>query len=206
MKIEILREILLNSFLLLVWLGSIASILLGLAMLVVPDAAARGNRWLSRWVDTYRFGVALDRPHTTERFLYRHHRVVGAAIAVGAIYVLNFFLFSNKARKMAESVSSDRFGVIDGVISVFVVGNVLAAAIGVVMALKPSLLRELEQSANRWVSTDSLQNFFNKTNHVLDDILLQYGKFSAVFFIAAGGFIFFRIGELLLNGTWRSLI
>lgn len=206
MKLQILREVLLHSFLVLLVIGSAVSVFVGAFLLLSPDRARRLNQAMSRWVDTHRFGDALDKPRRVEKFIYRHHRVVGALITVGALYVLNFFLLTPNARNIAAMLNVNRLGLMDSLVSMFVIGSVLATAIGLMMMLKPSILRELEQMANRWISTDIVTRFFNAKHQGADGFILRYGKFFAPLFIVGGGYTFVRIGTLLLNGTWRSIL
>ena len=205
-KLHILREVLLHSFLVLLVIGSVISVFVGTFLLLSPGRIRSLNLAMSRWVETHRFGDALDKPHRIEKFLYRHHRIVGMLITVGALYVLNFFLLTPDARNIAARLSVNKMGLMDALVSMFVIGSVLAAAIGLMMMLKPSILRELEQAANRWVSTDIITSFFNAKHQGADGFVLRYGKFFAPLFILGGGYILIRIGILLLNGTWRWIL
>src|SRR5690349_8104302 len=60
----------------------------GLLLVVRPPILFAFNSRLSRWIDTRAQFQALDQPLALERWFYRHHRMVGGAITLGAVLVL----------------------------------------------------------------------------------------------------------------------
>lgn len=138
-------------------LGLLLAFFVGVMLLARPQALFALNARLSRWVDTRSTFHVLDQPRHLERFFYRHHRVLGAAIVLGASYVLWRWAFHYE-RAEAVALLSRRWlaaGMdwLPAALEVVLVG--LHAAILVVGALiffRPSLLKGVEQAANRWQS------------------------------------------------------
>ncbi len=94
----------------------------------------------------------LDRPWRTERFIYRHHRAFGGGIAVGAVILLavlaryhgiSFEPWSWPSSGAAQLMLLVRFTTWSFAC--------LALPIGIIIAIRPSVLRGIEVKANRWV-------------------------------------------------------
>jgi hypothetical protein len=149
----------------LLWLaqGLLVALTAGLALALVvsvlllarPGVLFALNARMSRWIDTRRQFDALETPHQLERFFYRHHRAVGAAIIGGTGYVLWQWAFAYE--REAFLLLLDRrwvTGHLDWVpvaLETALVGlHGAILLIGVVILLRPSLLKGLERAANRW--------------------------------------------------------
>lgn len=152
----------------LLWLveGLLAALVLGLALslavsallLAAPARLLELNRRASRWIDTRRHLEVLERPLMLERLFYRHHRVLGAGIALGAAYVL--WRWAGAYDRDAVVALLDRrwraagLDWIVGAAEALVVGlHVLILGVGLVIAVRPSLLKNVERAANRWHPT-----------------------------------------------------
>lgn len=136
-------------------LGLALALLVGVLLLAHPRALFALNARLSRWVDTRALFGALDQPHSVERFFYRHHRIVGALIALGAAYVLWRWVFAYD-RSDLQALLGQRW-VTQGLdwIPVALEAALVALhgailAIGLVIFFRPSLLKGLERTANQW--------------------------------------------------------
>lgn len=136
-------------------LGLALAFVVGLLLLARPQALFTLNARLSRWVDTRALFGVLDRPRHAERFFYRHHRTVGALIALGATYVLWRWAFAYD-RSDLQALFGQRW-VTQGLDwlpaaleTALVALHAAILAIGLVIMFRPSLLKGLERTANRW--------------------------------------------------------
>ncbi len=143
--------------------GLLAVLVLGLALagvvgvmlLARPQVLFALNARLSRWVDTGSTFKVLDQPHNLERFFYRHHRVLGAMIATGAGYVLWSWAFAYD-RADVIAILGRRWVTagldwVPAAVEVAVVGlHGAILAVGLLVFFRPSLLKGLERTANRW--------------------------------------------------------
>jgi hypothetical protein len=205
MKLEILRQIVLHSFLILVVIGACMSAAIGLGLLFAPQRFARINAFWSRWIDTRKFESAMDRPRWTERFFYRHHRLVGIVMSIASWFVLYHFLLTPNIRHRVAMVTTDVAGLLDAGVSIVVIGGVWGATIGLILVFKPSLIRDIEASANKWISTDKVGQKVNEVHMRIDLIVLHHRKTFGVIMIAAAAMVITRILPLLLSGNWRLL-
>lgn len=203
---DIFYEVVTHAFLFFLWLGSIAGIGIGLGMLVAPMHMLRLNQYCSRWINTVKLETELDRPRWTERFFYRHHRWTGAALGVGGVYVLYAFLLAHTMRKVQVFVKDDIFGLLDAFSAIAVIVGVLAVVLGGIMFDRPSLLRELENAANRWISTEALLSAFHGMHFSFDNHILRHRKTAGGFLLVGGLYGTLVLGHLLLSGDWKVLV
>lgn len=144
--------------------GLVLSLLVGGLLVAAPRLLMAINQRASRWVDTRRALTILEQPLVLERFFYRHHRVLGASIALGAAYVLAQWVFAYDRTAFVALLDRRWRGAgLDWMVPALewaMVGlHVLILAAGLVILLRPSLLKSVERAANRWhpgLSSESL--------------------------------------------------
>lgn len=200
----ILSDILQQSIVKFLWIGSFAGILVGAWLLFRPQQIVHLNQYLSRWVGSDKLGMVLDRPRWIDRFFYRHHRLLGAGVFVGATAVLYIFLFHYKLRTISGFIPRGYWWLSDAVMSMIIIGSVIAALVGLIVLIRPSLLRDLEKSTNRWISTEQLHARFNVMNLSIEKSLLRHHRVagasilvgSLYISIALGYFLFWWSGKL----------
>jgi hypothetical protein len=197
---EILNDILRQSLLAFLWVGSFAGILLGAGIWLKPQQVIRLNQAFSRWVSTEKAEVALDRPRWTERFFYRHHKLVGAGVLVGALVILYTFLFSFNLRTVSTLIPHGYWWLSDAVIAMMLVGSGLAALIGTLILTKPSLLRDLEKASNHWVSTERFQTMVSKANFSADQSILRHHRIAGISILLGSLYISIVLGHFVFHG------
>ena len=148
----------LNEFLILVvfWFAAVI-LVIGLCMVLIPAYVIRLGQRLNKWVSTDDFFGRLDTPRYGERFFYRHHIFFGLFIIVAGSYILYTFMFVFDADKYALPVFTSRSTnewLTDSLVFMNILFSVLILIIGVVITLRPSLLKNIESGLNRWLVTD----------------------------------------------------
>lgn len=139
--------------------GSLAGMVVGALLLLRRQNLQLASQKLNRWISTRHLDQSLERTVAVDPFFYRHRRIGGALTLLGAFYILYFF-----------ALRMDRSGMIGGLAQYFklpaalvsalldaltlsaLLGASVAALISLFLLLRPSLLRDFEQGANRWVS------------------------------------------------------
>lgn len=177
---DILDDILQQSFLRFLWVGSIAGMLLGAGILFKPQRVMQLNQYFSRWVNSDKLNTLLDRPRWIERFFYRHHKFYGLGILIGAIFVLYTFIFSYNLRTISAYIPRDFWWLSDALMGMLLVGSAMAALSGAIILARPSLLRDLERSVNCWVSTEILSSPFNDMHYFAEKSLLSHHRLAGV--------------------------
>lgn len=90
----------------------------------------------------------LERPRRVERFIYRHHRLFGSAIAAGAMALLAL-LGAGQSRLFGTVLP----GGSGGRVAMLLVWALAVAVlvIGIIVLVRPSALKGVEALANRWI-------------------------------------------------------
>lgn len=187
--------------------GLLLALFVGALLLVRPRALLELNRRVSRWVDTRGAAQALEKPLMLERLFYRHHRALGAAILLGAGYVLWQWAFSFDRHGLVGLLDPRwRANGLDWIVpaaEVLIVGmHVLVLIAGGVILLRPSLLKGIEKSANRWhrgLSTEQLDRVVGS----LDDRVAVYPRVCGLALLATSLWSLAGLLPLLLQALSR---
>jgi hypothetical protein len=140
-------------FALVVGLG--AALVVGLMLLARPATLFAVNARLSRWIDTDERLRKLETPLMWERVFYRHHRILGSILTAGAAFVLLSWMFrydrSSLMRMLGPQWSASHLDWIVAAAEWLVVAlHALILLVGVVVFVRPSLLKNIERTANQW--------------------------------------------------------
>ena len=160
----------------LFWIGLLL-LIVGTILLLVPSILQPLVPFMNRWIETDSLFNRLDEPVRLERLFYRHHRIMGLLIVAGAAYCLySLWLWVDLLTLFSGSHSGSELGwsniLVDAAIMVLTLGNILSLIVGVIVILRPSLLKGLESRANTWIESDqffqSLDTRIDMTEHWLN--------------------------------------
>jgi len=197
---EILNDVFRQSLLAFLWIGSFTGILLGAGIWLKPQQIIQLNQAFSKWVSTEKAEVALDRPRWTERFFYRHHKLVGAGVLIGALVILYTFLFTFNLRTVSTLIPRDYWWLSDALVAMMLVGSGLAALIGTLILTKPSLLRDLEKASNHWVSTERFQTMLSKANFSAEQSILRHHRIAGISILLGSLYVLMVLGRFVFFG------
>ncbi len=141
-----------------------------------PDKTQKFTAAADRWVPTQSVFDRLNRPVQTSRWMYRHHRAVGALIFLGAGYGLMRWGISFEPNALLDLFPAKlhRMGldwVVEAIIWSYVTFNVIFLVLGLVIFIRPSLLKVPERWADRWVAVPADQTIdrrFDPLNAALE--------------------------------------
>ena len=124
----------------------------GAWLLIVPERTLRRRTGLRRWLLENDLVALLDRRRSIERPLYRHHRVFGAAVIIGAVASLAT-LWVLRDHPLMTGVLPGILGAwgAEAVIVTSWASALFALGIGVFLLIRPSALKRFETAANRWM-------------------------------------------------------
>lgn len=141
----------------LFWLAALTFIA-GLLMAVIPGWLMRVSGRLNVWVETSAWFRKLDEQRHFERFFYRHHLLMGVLIVAGSLYSLGFIWRLQGSELLVLLPALDNPVLLDILQAalgyLLLLGNVFAFVIGVVVLVRPSLLKGVEGWSNRWVDSE----------------------------------------------------
>lgn len=196
-----LTKVLLQSSLVFLWGGCLFGFLIGAGMILRPGYLVNLNQICSHWVSTEKISEQIDQPRWTERLFYRHHKLVGVSVIVGSTMVLYTFLFSANLRNISQYIPRDYWWLSDALIGMLLAGNMPAAIVGIIVLLKPSLLRDLEKSTNRWISTEQLLTLFNGMHFSAEQSLLRHNRITGAAIMLGSLYTILALGNILF---WRA--
>ncbi len=180
--------------------GASLSLAASVWLLISPTSFGKHRGTLGLWFSLQRALRPLDEPRTVERFLYRHHKVLGVFLIAGSTFALYsqafHFDYSRLHALLDQGARSGMLAaLIDGATRFLFFGNLFAFAIGVVVLLRPSLLKDAEMQANRWVSIRQMMRFLNKPRHLSgEDRLERHGRVIGLFVALASLYVLMAIG------------
>lgn len=171
--------------------GALLGIMLGLLLIFKPQYVERLNRVANRWISTRRTSRLLDRSISIERWFYRHHRAAGIVIMLGSVYIfIHFGFLYDQAYTLQRWSGMLPAKMLQALLDALVLGALIFSAasllLGLLICLRPSLLRRLEQQANQWVSLRHATKVFDVSRDQIDIFVVRHAQ---------------RVGWLLLLGS-----
>lgn len=197
---DILNEILRESLLRLLWIGSFFGLLIGTGLIVRPELVIHLNQHCSRWISSAKMGELLDRPHRVERLFYRHHILAGSGVLIGALIVLYIFLEHDNMARVTAIFPRSYGWLVDILLRILLVGCGIAALVGTIVMIRPSNIRDFEKSANRWISTERIVKLFNAMHYNAEQSLLRHHRIAGLSITLGSLYILVVLGYFL---CWR---
>jgi hypothetical protein len=176
--------------------GALAGVALGGLLILKADKLHAINRLANRWITVDHIGHALDKQVSVEHWFYRRHRLLGAFILFGATYMLVYFgmliergeLIRKLTTRMPPNLAE---GLADASVLLALSGGVVALSVGLFLYFRPSLLKDVEQHSNRWVSGQRVIEPLDVRRDYIDQFVMRHAQ---------------RAGWLLVLGSVYLLI
>jgi len=148
-----------QSALIFLIVGSVAGLLVGTLLVFRPQLFNSLSLVLNRWISTRSMDKALESSFSLDPWLYRYRHWTGAAILLGALFILFYFTVELDRTVTIEGLVKHFHyypAVVGGLLDALVLSSLLGALCAIFVALsmmfRPSLLRGFEESANQWLS------------------------------------------------------
>ena len=186
-------HVLVPSMLVFVLIVGIVGILLGLALIARNESALRLLERLNHWTSLRRALKPLEVPREIEQGVRRHPRGLGIVILIGAAFSLYFLLLRVSASDFTALLSAGaRQGALlwfsNGLRWALIGANIIALAIGIVLAFLPQMMGPLAASANRWISSRRLTMKADEMDLTLDIVVRAYPRLAGTL-IAIGALV-----------------
>ena len=190
--------LLVNQFLIV--MGS-AFLVTGLSLLLFPDKTLEIIRQLNVWVDTDRWFDYLNTELKSEAFIYRHHRIFGTFILLASLWIFWVFVVSHPSDdfqflgvfELSDTVDAWLTG---SIIFLIRLVSVFFIITGLVVLIRPSLLKMLEQKMNRWIDTD-VSGSLETPHKGADEYLVQHPRLIGGFVLCAGAYLVLSAAVML---------
>ena len=184
-------------------IGALLGIALGLLLIFKPQLLTRVNRVANHWISTKHIHQFLDRSTSIEYWFYQHHRAMGVLVAVGAAYI--FIYFGILFDKVHTLQSLSRFAaprllswLLDALVLVSLIGSTVAFIVGLFLWLRPSLLRGIEENANRWVTTPSTSQVLDTSHDQVEQFVVSHARPVGWLLLLASLYLFFAMSRWLV--------
>jgi hypothetical protein len=177
-------------------------LVIGLFLFIAPqrflDVTARFNRWIS----TDAAFASLDQPRSVDRFFYRRHLWVGALLVLGSLYMLYmFWVWYDRARVLPALpvIYNARASawIYDSVVILLRGSGVVGLFAGIVIALRPSLLKTLEAQANRWIGTEQWTKSLDRQKELPPQWFPGHARWFGLGIILGSFYVMLRCGSVL---------
>lgn len=186
----VVESLLMRSAVLFLLAGSLGGLVVGALLLISPHRLRLIGNILNRWVSTRHLNRPLERSFTLDPWFYRYSRISAAMILLGSGYILYVFTFGLD-RADAIAGLSVRFKLPPGFVAALtdalvlsaLLGATLGVFVGVFLLLRPSLLRDFEQGANRWVSLRQALKPLEIQREGLDDYVFRNSRQAGVLLV-----------------------
>jgi hypothetical protein len=186
----IVESLLLRSAVLFLIVGSLAGLVAGALLLWNPFRLRVIGNILNRWVSTRHLNQALDRTVEFDQWFYRYRRVSGGLVLLASGYILySFTLGLDRASTIIGLARRFNLpatlvgGLLDALVLSALLGALFAAFISLFLLLRPSLLRDFEQGANRWVSLRRGLKPVEVPREGMDAFVFKYGRQAGVLLV-----------------------
>lgn len=186
---------------LMFWTGVIIS-LTGLAIIVMPSISIRISRLMNTWVETDHIFNAMDKNLKSERVFYRYHRIFGAFITLGSMFIFYTFVIQYGENSIhIRSIEIFSLAATDWLVTslIFFVSlcSVVFMIFGLFIILRPSGIKQIEKKLNQWVDTGNIN--FNYQHQEADTYFQEHPRLIGLLVIAGGLYLLLSAGILLLN-------
>jgi len=177
---EIFWEIGIQSIEILTLIFGILGMTLSLMLLFSPHLARSLSNILNRSINVDRGIEFLDKNIEISDFFYNHHVAMGLLIAAGSAFSLFFFFFSLDVSKFAGiffGSRADQFTtelIMSTVTWIGKIGCLSGLVFGLMMAVKPDLLRRIENTLNSLFETKSMIDKLDKSSHDMDTFFFRH--------------------------------
>ncbi|MBI4808357.1 MAG: hypothetical protein HY799_05380 [Nitrosomonadales bacterium] len=179
----IVESILVRSAVIFLLVGSLGGVVIGGLLLWDPLRLRAVSGILNRWISTRHLDQSLELSVEIDPWFYRYRQASGVFILLGAGYILYFFTVSlDRAGAIAGlarhyNIPSSAVGVLlDAFVLCALLGAIFAAFVSLFLLLRPSLLRDFEQAANRWVSMRRALKPMEISRQGLDEYVFRHGR------------------------------
>ncbi|MDH2919169.1 MAG: hypothetical protein PXX73_08250 [Sideroxydans sp.] len=178
-------------------------LLLGALLVFKPQLFVPLNQLANRWVSLRYISRLFDQTFSIERWFYRHHRVMGIAVMLGASYFLYYFFVTyDKAQVLLHLSRNSSVILLDTLLDAMLlaakIGGGLAWLAGLIILLRPSLLRGIEKKSNRWVSMRRATKVFDVPRVGLDEWVMRHARSMGYMLLLSSLYLLFTMFRLLV--------
>ena len=175
-----LLDILQATFLNLIIVGAILSMIYGFWLLIAPQNALSLNIKINKTFSMRNATKPLETPISIERWFYKHAKFLGIILIPGATYLFYLLFWELNFVQLAKSLPGLTNLMWEWLLQSFQIFFAIIAVVvffmGFLILLRPSLLKPLEEKANKWISTRQKMQFMSEEIGQADKLLARFPR------------------------------
>ncbi len=146
---------------------SILVLVVGFLLLLLPSMFIAKSGKFNAWIDTDKYFDFVNRTHVTERKFYKYSKYIAACMLVLCLYILYTLTMVITDEDVSRLIGFSFFSAMinewlaEALRYILICFNVVALFLSIVLLIRPSAIKGLEELANTWFKSDS-------TLHALD--------------------------------------
>ena len=184
-----LSEILFDASLLFIIIGTLIGLILGLGLIFAPATTLKFNEKINTRISLREKTKVIETPIKSEPFFYKHSKISGTILIIGSIFVLytlETFNAYSLIPHLPKSISPPAWEWIIQSAEIFLfISCVFILIFGLIVFIRPSMVKKFEQVANHWISTrqgfSKMSTDIDITNKLVNTYPRAFGIFITLF-------------------------
>ncbi len=184
-----LSEILFDASLLFLIIGTFIALVLGLGLIFAPAITLKFNDKINTRISLREKTKAIETAIKSEPLFYKHSKISGAILVIGSIFVLytlETFNAYSLIPHLPKSISAPAWDWIIQSAEIFLfISCVFILIFGLIVFIRPSMVKNFEQVANHWISTrkgfSKMSTDIDITNKLVTTYPRAFGAFITIF-------------------------
>lgn len=189
-------------------LGALTGLVIGIWLTVSPAHFFHATGGLNRWTSARRALKIWETPLHLERFFYRHHRIFGVVLLLATGWTLYYFtrLYAPeqvlRLLQRASRINPAWAPLLNGTVWVIRIASALALLVGLVVVIRPSLLKGIEAKSNTWVSTRKMMRPLEQSYPLADSFASRHPRTAGLIIVVISCYALISLA-LMFAGTIR---
>lgn len=184
-----LSEIFYDASYLFIIVGTFIGLILGLGLIFAPSVTLKLNEKINTRISLREQTKSIETPIRSEPFFYKHSKISGLILIIGSAFVLYTLATFNPYTLIPHLPKSISPPAWDWIIQAgqifFVITCAFILIFGLIVLIRPSMVKNFEQAANHWVSTrqrfSTMSNDINLVNKLVNTYPRAFGGFITLF-------------------------
>ena len=181
--------------------GGLLGVAVSLLLIFKPHLLPPVNQVANQWVSTSKVGHWLDQSISMEQWFYRHHRPFGIFLSLAGGYILIYFgLLLNKTAVLQSLAPHTSQSLASGSLDAFqiaaMIGSILSLTVGLLLWLRPHVLRGIDHVANRWVSSRSAADIMDIPHSQGENFVSRHARPVGVLLLLGNLYMLFVLARL----------
>ena len=184
-----LSEIFFDASYTFIIIGTFIALILGLALIFAPTTTLKFNEKINTRFSMRKATKKIEKAIKSEPFFYKHSKISGATLALGSLFVLytlttfNAYTLIPHLPKCISHITWE--WIIESAQIFFYVTCIFTLIFGLIVFIRPSLVKKFEGIANHWISTrqsfSKMSTDINTTNRLVNTYPRAFGGFITLF-------------------------